>query len=162
MVESIVHSLGKLKLPNEWITIIVAALPVIELRGAIPLAAAMKFSIHKAFFLSVIGNMLPVVPLLLFLEPVSNRLRKIPLFYRFFDWLFTRTRARAKLVERFEFLGLMLLVAIPLPMTGAWTGCIAASLLKVDLKIAVLAIFAGVVIAGIIVSILTILGAGLI
>ena len=137
----------------EWLVVIVAALPVSELRGSIPLGVMMHMPFEKVFLLSVLGNILPVLPLLYLLEPVSARLRRVGFLKRFFDWLFERTRRRAELIERYELLGLMLFVAIPLPMTGAWTGCIAASLFGLNKKSSFFAVCAGVVIAAIIVSV---------
>ena len=146
-------------LPKEAITVIIAALPVVELRLAIPVAY-MKFGmpVSQILVFSYIGNMLPVIPLLILLEPVSERLRHFHVWRRFFDWLFERTRKRAEIVQRYEAIGLMLLVAIPLPATGAWTGCIAASLFKIKFRYAFPAILAGVIIAGIIVTSLTLTG----
>lgn len=132
--------------------IIMGALPVSELRGAIPLALSFKMPLVKAYWLSVAGNLIPVIPILFLLEPVSNRLRRFKIWARYFDWLFGRTRKRARQVEKYEFLGLILFVAIPLPMTGAWTGAVAASLFKVRFRYAVIAIILGVLIAGVIVS----------
>lgn len=150
-------------MPEELATIIVAALPVSELRGAIPLAIlSFKMPLLKAFLLSILGNLLPVFPLLLFLEPVSARLRRFKIWRRFFERLFERTRRKAAVVERYEALGLILFVAIPLPVTGAWTGCIAASLFKIRLRYAFWAICLGVIIAAIIVSSLTLAGKHLI
>ena len=114
--------------------------------------------IFKAYLLSVFGNILPVVPLLVFLDPVSNRLRKFWFFSKFFDWLFERTRKKADLVQKYEALGLILFVAVPLPITGAWTGTIAASLFKIKFKYAFPAIATGVIIAGLIMTILCTLG----
>lgn len=149
-------------LPKELIIIIVAALPVSELRGAIPLALlTLKVPFLKAFFLSILGNLLPIIPMLLFLKPVSEKLRHFKLWQNFFDYLFERTRKRASLVEKYEVLGLALFVAIPLPVTGAWTGCIAASLFKIRLRYAFLAISVGVIIAAVIVSVVTIIGTGI-
>ena len=93
---------------------------------------------------------------------ITHGLRHIPLWSRFFDWLFERTKKKAELVQRYEALGLILLVAIPLPATGAWTGCIAASLFKIKFKYAFPAILIGVLIAGIIVTFLTLMGIELI
>jgi len=143
---------------KELITIAVAVLPVSELRGAMPLAVAMGMSLKKAFILSVIGNMLPIIPILIFLEPVSAKLRRFKILAKFFDWFFTRTRKKAGVVEKFEALGLILFVAIPLPVTGAWTGCVAASLFKIRFRYAFFAISLGVLIAGIIVATLISVG----
>jgi uncharacterized membrane protein len=151
--------LGWLKdLPKELVVMIVGALPISELRGAIPLALSFGMSFKKAFLLSVIGNLIPVVPILFLLEPVSNRLRKFKIWARFFDWLFARTKKKADTVQKYEALGLAIFVAIPLPMTGAWTGAIAASLFKIRFRYALLAIVSGVVVAGGIVSALCALG----
>jgi uncharacterized membrane protein len=133
-------------------------LPISELRGAIPLALAMKQSLAKTLILAYAGNMLPVIPLLVLLEPLTNRLRHIPIWRRFFDWLFERTKRRAEVVQRYEAIGLILLVAIPLPVTGAWTGCVAASLFKIKFRYAFPAILIGVLIAGIVVTSLTLIG----
>ncbi len=157
MIESILAFLNGL--PKEIITIIIAALPISELRGAIPVGhLALKMPIFKTLILAYTGNMLPVIPLLILLEPVSERLRRFHLLRKFFDWLFERTKKRAEMVERYEALGLILFVALPLPITGAWTGCVAASLFKIKFRYAFPAIFVGVLIAGIIVSVLTKIG----
>ncbi len=136
---------------KELAVVVLAALPISELRGALPLALAMGFSPSKAYILSFIGNLIPVLPLLFLLQPVVARLRHISVFERFFNWLFERTRRKASLVERFEALGLILFVAIPLPITGAWTGCVAATLFKIRFRYAVIAIIIGVAIAGLVV-----------
>jgi uncharacterized membrane protein len=108
---------------------------------------------QKAYIIAVIGNFLPVIPILLFLGVVSEWLTsRYKIFDRFFGWLFERTRRKSKLIERFEAIGLILFVAIPLPITGAWTGCVAAFLFKIPLKQAIPAISAGILISGIIVT----------
>lgn len=146
-------------LPKELMIIIVAALPVSELRGAIPLALlTLKEPFLKAVSLAILGNLLPVLPLLLFLKPLSEKLRHFRFWRNFFDRLFERTRKKALIVERYEALGLALFVAIPLPITGAWTGCIAASLFKIRLRYAFLAICIGISLAAAIVSVLTLTG----
>ncbi len=131
---------------------ITSALPILELRGAIPLGLKLHEPILKVCILAVIGNMAPIAPLFFLLEPISKRLRKIPFFEKFFSWLFKRTQKKGKLIEEFEFLGLIIFVAIPLPMTGAWTGCMAASLLKMPFKRAFAALTIGVSFAAIIVA----------
>ena len=157
MIESILAFLNGL--PKEIITVILAALPISELRGAIPIALIkMEQPLGRTIILAYLGNILPVIPLLLFLEPVSEVLRRVPLWSRFFDWLFERTKRKAEIVQRYEAIGLMLFVAVPLPVTGAWTGCIAASLFKIRFRYAFPAICAGVAIAAVIVTILTLMG----
>ncbi|MBN1163480.1 MAG: small multi-drug export protein [Candidatus Krumholzibacteriota bacterium] len=134
-------------------TFLIAMLPISELRGAIPYAlAAGGLKWPEAYLFAVLGNFLPVIPLLLFLERISNWLRRYPMGDRFFTWLFKRTRRKGKLVERFEALGLVLFVAIPLPVTGAWTGCAAAFLFKIPLKLSIPAVAGGILIAGCVVT----------
>ncbi len=144
--------------PKEYIVMLVGALPISELRGAIPLALSFGMPLGKAFWLSVIGNSIPVAPALFLLEPVSNRLRRFKIWSRFFDWLFERTKKKADTIQKYEALGLAIFVAIPLPMTGAWSGVVAASLFKIRFRYAFIAILAGVLSAGLIVSSLCQLG----
>ncbi|MCX9084107.1 MAG: small multi-drug export protein [Candidatus Methanoperedens sp.] len=145
-----------------WLAIIImAALPIVELRLAIPIAIMKPpygFGMDPvtAFALAIIGNMLPVIPLLLYLEPVSNYLRRWKTGDRFFEWLFTRThRKHSANFEKYGSIGLALFVGIPLPATGAWTGCAAAFVFGFKFKNALLAIFAGVLMAGIILTVLS-------
>ena len=93
-----------------------------------------------------------MIPILLFIGPVSEWLRRFRAFDRFFTWLFARTRRRGKLIERFEVLGLALFVAIPLPITGAWTGSLAAFIFGVRKRVAFPTIFLGICVAGVIVT----------
>lgn len=158
--------------PVSWIpqwaaTIFIAMLPFAELRGAIPLALApievggYGMSIPEAYMLAVLGNMVPVIPLLLFLEPVSDFLRRWKVWDLFFTWLFARThRKHNKRFEKYGTLALTIFVAIPLPVTGAWTGCAAAFVFGIEFKHALLAIFTGVLISGAVVTLLTLTGIG--
>ena len=136
----------------ELVTILLAMAPISELRGAIPYAWSQGMNHTLAYVLSVIGNIIPVVPLLLFLGPVSKFLRRFRPFDKFFSWWFSRTLRRSRLVEKYEALGLVLFVMIPLPVTGAWTGSVAAFLLGIRFRFAFPAIILGVLLAGIIVS----------
>ena len=124
------------------------------MRGAIPLAIAFYgYEPLPAYLLSVLGNLLPVIPLLLFLGPVSDWLRRFVVWDRFFTWLFARTRR--KYIQEHESFGLTALaifVAIPLPMTGAWTGCAIAFLVGFRFWPAFAAIAAGVLLAGVVVT----------
>jgi len=138
---------------QELIVVIISALPVVELRGALPLAIfSFGMPWYKAFILSVIGNMLPVPILLLFLEKLANVASHFKAGKKVVNWVFERTRRRGKVIEKYERIGLMLFVAIPSPFTGAWTGSIAAFLLGLKFWHAFLAILFGVIIAGAIVT----------
>jgi uncharacterized membrane protein len=136
---------------RELIAAVLALLPFVEARYAILIAhAQMQISLQKAFLICVFANMLPVLPILFFFEPVCERLRHFKLWRRFFDRLFESTRKKAALVERYEVLGLILFVAVPLPITGAWSGALAAVLFKLRPKYAFFSIFLGVVISSLI------------
>jgi uncharacterized membrane protein len=141
-------------IPGWLMTVIVAALPISEVRGAIPLAIGVYgFSPLQAYLLSVLGNLLPIIPLLLFLGPVSDFLRRFSIGDQFFSWLFARTRSKyIKDHENFGLTALAIFVAVPLPMTGAWTGCVIAFLLGFRFWPAFAAIAAGVLIAGVVVT----------
>ncbi|MCQ1536298.1 small multi-drug export protein [Methanosarcina sp. KYL-1] len=149
--------------PDWGATMVIGALPISELRGAIPVAMGVYgMTPFEAYFFSVLGNLLPVVPLLLFLEPVSDYLRRFRIFDIFFTWLFARTRRNhTERFEKYGTLALTLFVAVPLPVTGAWTGCAAAFVFGIRFRHALPAIAAGVMIAGVIVTLLTMMGIGL-
>ena len=139
--------------PHELVTIVLAMAPISELRGAIPYAITVgKMPWPEAYVMCVIANFLPVIPILYLIGPVSEYLRRFRIFDRFFEWLFARTRRKGKLIERFEVLGLILFVAIPLPVTGAWTGTVAAWLFGVRKPLALPAVFLGICIAGVVVT----------
>jgi len=145
--------LGTLAVPESIRVILMAMIPLGELRTSIPFAIGIyQMDPLQAFALSIIGNMLPVVPLLLFLDPVSNWLRRYTIFNRFFNWLFARTRRYNSKIEKYGALGLASFVAVPLPMTGAWTGCAVAFVFGFRSWYAFAAILAGVIIAGLIVT----------
>ncbi len=137
---------------------LIAMSPIFELRGSIPMAlGVLHLPVWSAFLISVIGNILPIVFILLGLESVSGYLsRHSRLFSRFFTWLFERTRKKhAKTFERGKDLALMIFVAIPVPFTGAWTGALCAFVFGIPFKRAFLAIAGGVAIAGVIVTLTT-------
>lgn len=136
----------------------VSAAPVAELRGGLPLAISYGFSPVAAFFIAVTGTLLPVLPLLLGLDWGERQLRRLTPLGRLLDLLFTRTRRKGRLISRYGAIGLILLVAIPLPATGAWTGAIAAFLFGISPKRAFPLIVAGVLIAGIVVLAATLAG----
>lgn len=144
---------------NPYIVIlIIAMLPIIELRGAIP-TGILFLQLNPIFvvLISIIGNMLPIFFILFLFKFFEKILRKIKIFDRFFDWLFKRTLAKSKDIEQYQELGLMIFVAIPLPMTGAWTGALIAYLLKLSYIKSLIYIFLGVLIASTVVSIFTLI-----
>lgn len=155
MLNSLVNFLSQ-HFSKELVIAIVAALPISELRGAIPLGINVwKMAPEKVFLIAVLANFFLVIPFLVILKLFTKYLLRWRLTEKFLNWWFERTRRRAAIVEKYEALGLCLFVAIPLPMTGAWSGCVAAYLLNIRFRYAALAIFFGVLIAGIIVTLLS-------
>lgn len=147
-------------LSPEAIVALIATLPIVELRGAVPVGINL-FGLpwYRVVLFAVLGNMIPIFLILLLLEKMVGWLSHIGFFRRFFEWLFARTRRKSGLIQRYEFWGLMLFVSIPLPVTGAWTGSVAAVIMDIPYWRAMLAIFCGVLIAGGVVTTLSLLGA---
>jgi uncharacterized membrane protein len=142
------------------ITFLMAMVPVVELRGAIPYGVIAGLSVPEAFVLAVLGNLAPIPFLVVFTRKVFEWLRtKSEGLDRMVRKLEAKADKNKEIVEKYEFFGLMLLVAIPLPGTGAWTGALVAAMMNMRLKRAMPAITVGVIVAGIIVTTLT-YGAG--
>jgi len=148
-------------MPSELIIFLTSMLPLTELRATIPLALTVyEMPIWSAFIFSVLGNLIPVIFILLILDLLINKflIHKIYIFNRFLNWLFERTRQRhSQKFDRWRDFALIVLVAIPLPFTGAWTGALAAFVFGIPAKKAFPLIALGVVIAGIIVTSITLL-----
>ncbi|TSA26829.1 hypothetical protein D4R71_03125 [bacterium] len=146
-------------LSDEAVVVLLATLPIFELRGAIPWAIHhYNMPWYKAYLLGVFGNFLPIPLILLILKYGLDLLSRIPFLKKFFEWLFARTRRKGALIQKYEAFGLILFVMIPLPVTGAWTGSIAAYVFGIKFFPALLCILIGICIAGIIVTILSMFG----
>lgn len=138
--------------------IAIAASPISELRLAIPVAFGFHFPWYHAYIFAVLGNLLPVPFLLYFLKGIIRLSAKVGFLDRIFTRLSDNALKRGKIIERYERLGLVLFVAIPLPVTGAWTGSLAAVLLGLRFKHSLASIFIGILLAGVIVTTITFLG----
>jgi uncharacterized membrane protein len=137
----------------------VAMLPIVELRGAVPIGNNLfHLPLWQTLALSLAGNMLPIFLVVLLLEKLVVLLSRVRIFRRFFEWLYERTRRRSGIIQRYEFWGLVIFVGVPLPGTGAWTGSLAAVLLGMSYWRSLLACFVGVLIAATIVTTLSLLG----
>ena len=159
MAEKIISYLSNVISSKELIVFIVSMLPVVELRGAIPLAVFQyQFPLYKAFALSAIGNILITVPLVFLIDFAEKHFRRFAFLSRLLDKVFARAKKHKGYVEKYEFLGLFIFVAIPLPGTGAWTGALIAYLLSMNKWLAFLSISLGVLMAGVLVSFFTSLG----
>jgi uncharacterized membrane protein len=146
-------------LSRELVVVIMSALPVTELRGALPVAIKLfHLPWYQALYLAIIGNMLPVPFLLLFFESLARGISRIDTGKKLVNLLFKQTRRHTAVIEKYERIGLVALVAIPLPGTGAWTGSIAAFLCGMRFGDALLSIAVGVIVSGAIVTVLSLLG----
>lgn len=137
-------------------TALVSMLPVVELRGGIPFGVAAGLPLPVAVLAAVLGNMLPIPFLILFTRRVFQWLRcRVPRLGRLITRLEQRADTKKDLVLRYKFWGLLVLVAIPLPGTGAWTGALVAAVMDLRIKSALPAILGGVIIAAAIVALVT-------
>mgnify|MGYP004465649221 FL=1 len=136
-------------------TLVTAMLPILEIRGAIPVGVASGLDPWLAFAVGFVGNMLPIPILILLTRKVIEWLKKHNVLVKLTAWLENKGSKGAQKVQRYSFWGLFILVAIPLPGTGAWTGALVASLLDMRLKRALPAIAMGVAVAGLIVLLVT-------
>ncbi len=141
---------------NIIMTMLIAAVPIIELRGAIPIGVASGLDVPTALIASIIGNLLPVPVIILFVKKVFAWMRRTSeKLNRIVVKMEEKAENKKDVIEKYEWWGLVLLVAIPLPGTGAWTGALVAAMLDMRMKNALPAIFVGVIVAGIIVTTIT-------
>lgn len=156
MSDAVLNALAGL--PREWIVLLVAALPLIELRGAIPIGVALGLPPVQVLLLAIVGNLVPVPLILLLLGPVRRWANRWPLVGPLLRWAEERAWKRREQIERYGFWGLVAFVGIPLPGTGAWTGSLIAVLLEMRFWTALLANLVGVAAAGALIALLSTLG----
>lgn len=145
--------LGLLK-KEVWV-LLMAMTPISELRGAIPLGVSLGLSPLNSTIISIIGNGAIVPVLLVILDPILNYFKGLRIFKSTVEKIESRAAKKIKNYRKYRLLGLFILVAIPFPTTGVYTGCVAANIMKINFKNALFAIISGVVVAGIIVFLLT-------
>ena len=151
--------------PPEIATLIMSMLPVTELRGSLPIALVIfKMPLASALFWVLLGNLIPLWFLLVFFERGSHwMINKFSWADDFFQWLFDRTQKKlGDKIEKYGHWGLAIFVAIPLPVTGVWTGALAAFVFGIEKKKAFYSIAVGAVIAAIIVAAITLGASGLV
>ena len=140
-------------------TFLISMVPVVELRGGLPYGILAGLSLPMAATAAILGNMLPVPFIIVFIEQIFAWLRRhFPKMDRFIGSPEKRAESKQETVDKYGALGLILLVAIPLPGTGAWTGSLVAALMKMRLQKAVPCIFLGVIIAAVLMTVITKLG----
>lgn len=131
---------------------LLSMVPVIELRGAIPLGAFYDLPWWATFIICIVGNMIPIPFIMLFIRKIIGLMKKTRFLSKFAIWLENKAMKNSAKVAKYESLGLMLFVAIPLPGTGGWTGALVAAILNIRMRYALPSIFAGIIIAGFIVT----------
>ena len=160
IVKVLISSLGSLvSIPfmKEIIIFIISMCPILELRGGLIAASLLKLNPVTSYIICMIGNILPVPFILWLMGKILNSMRnsKRKIFNRFASWLDKKVEKHKGQIEKYGYFGLVLFVGIPLPGTGAWTGCLIASVLEMDKKKSFLAALLGVFIASIIMMILS-------
>lgn len=138
-------------LRKELIVMGTAAMPIIELRGAIPVGLALGLNVWTTFIFAYLGTLVPVPVLLFFLRPVMSYLKQTRMLRWFAVWLEERTRRKSTSVQKYSLIGLFLFVAVPLPTTGVWTGSMIAAFLNIRILHAFPIIALGNLVAGLIV-----------
>ncbi len=141
---------------REWSVFLCSMLPIIELRGAIPFGFALDMPWYQAYILAVLGNIVPVPFILLFIRKILNAMEKskVKFFNKFAGFLHSKAEKNRAKIEKYSFWGVCLFVAIPLPVTGAWTGSLVAALIDMKFWKAFLSAVIGVLIAGAIVTLI--------
>ena len=134
---------------------IISLLPILELRGGLIAARILGVEFIKAFIICYIANILPVPFILLFINWIFNKMSKWKPTKKIVDWLSNKTLKKKEQIDKYGYFGLFLFVGIPLPGTGAWTGSLLAILLNLDKKKSFITIAIGVLVAGIIMSLLS-------
>ncbi len=131
----------------EGAVFIISMIPILELRGGLLAASLLKISAAKALPICIVGNIIPIPFILLFIRQIFKWMKKTKLFRGLIIKMEDRAMGKSDQIKRYEFLGLLLFVGIPLPGTGAWTGALIASLLEVDIKKSSIAILCGLFMA---------------
>ncbi len=154
MVEQIVGFLRE-SLPRELVVFIISLLPILELRGGLVAAAILGLDWIVAFPICVIGNILPIPVVLLFIRKIFALLKKINAFKKVIEKLEERAARKSSSLNKYRLWGLFAFVGIPLPGTGAWTGALVANAVDIRFKHSFPIILAGVMVAGIIMSVVS-------
>lgn len=154
LIEWFANGLGQY-VSAEIVIFIISMVPILELRGGLLAASLLGVPITTAIPLCIIGNIIPIPFILLFIKKIFQWMKRFSFFRPLVEKLEKRAESKSEGFKKGEFVALMLFVGIPLPGTGAWTGSLIAALMEMDLKKATLAIFLGIIIATVIMSIVS-------
>ena len=141
-------------IPGELTVFLLSIVPLVELRGGIIAAKALNIEMVKAFFICAFGTLLPIPFILLFIRQILDWMKNTR-FVKLVDRIEAKAERKIEKIEKYKSLGLIIFVAIPLPVTGAWTGSLCAFLFGIPFKKSLPLISLGIVIAGIIVTIIS-------
>lgn len=140
---------------RELTVLLIAVLPGIELRGALPIGVALGMPLWESFALSYLGSLIPIIPVMFLIKPLVDATLHSRRWRRFGRWLERRSLRHSRHVRRYRALGLFFFAALPLPGTGVWTASMIAGLLDLPERLAIISIAAGNLLAGLIVTFLT-------
>ena len=146
--------LKNLKFGKELMVFIISMMPILELRGGLLAASLLGMKGVSSFIICFLGNIIPIPFILWFITPLFNKMKKTKIFSGLVSKLEKKAMSKKDQIEKFQYWGLMLFIGVPLPGTGAWTGCLIAALLDMNKKKALLFSILGVLMAGIIMMIL--------
>lgn len=159
MVESLVDwFLGVMSgwgITGDLVIFLISMVPILELRGGLIAASILNIDMMRAIGICILGNIIPIPFILLFITPIFTWLKSTKLFKPMVEKLESKAMDKSDRIQKYEFIGLMLFVGVPLPGTGAWTGSLIAALLGIKLKKAVPAIFLGLIMATVIMCIVS-------
>ncbi len=160
LIKNIIGLFGgliSLKYGKEILVFIISMAPILELRGGLLASSLLGLSIYKGFIISFIGNLIPIPFILLFISKILDYMEnsKIKWMNKLASWIHKKANKNKSQIEKYGYIGLMLFVGIPLPGTGAWTGCLVASVLNLDRKKSFIYTFFGLIMASIIMLIVS-------
>ncbi|MBM3474787.1 MAG: small multi-drug export protein [Armatimonadetes bacterium] len=152
MSEHLQHLLNQAGVPPLAIVALLSALPISEVRGGIPVGYALHLPLWEILAVAIPANVIAVIPVVLWFEPAARYLGDKPVIGRFIRWLLRRARKREEAVRKYGVFAVTIFIAVPLPMTGAWTGAIVASVFGLGFWRSLVCVILGVCIASVIVT----------
>ena len=163
IAQTLTDAFSSVGMPSWLVVALISMIPLLELRGSILVAGILlQMPWLETYVSAVIGNMIPIPFILLFIKAIFNFMRKIRGIQKFPEWCEKKAMKHSDQIEKYGYFGLFLFVAIPLPGTGAWTGSLLAVLFGMDFKKSLLAVFCGVLTAGLVMSVIAYGASGLI
>lgn len=147
--------LGSTALSKNLTIFLISMMPILELRGGMAAARILNLNPYLSLLICIIANIIPIPLILWFITPVFDWFKKKKALKKFADWCERHAKKNSDKIDALKYYGLFVFVAVPLPTTGAWTGCLIASLLGLDKKKSMIAAIAGIMVAGLIMLLIT-------